>query len=58
MQNPVKQVRCTRADNGRVRMVSPDEEAQLLAQCAAHLTPLVSTVRVAYAKNGRAASYS
>ena len=32
--------------------------AQLLDQCAAHLTPLVSTVRAAYAKNGRAAAYS
>jgi len=39
-------------------MLSPDEEVRLLVQCAAHLTPLVSTVRAAYAKNGRAAAYS
>lgn len=42
-ENPVKKVRFAREDNGRARMLSPDEEAQLLAQCATHLKPLVVT---------------
>jgi len=41
--NPVKKVRFARENNGRIRMLSPDEEAQLLAQCAPHLKPLVIT---------------
>src|SRR5262249_10532257 len=41
--NPVKKVRFAREDNGRVRMLSPAEEVQLLTQCAPHLKPLVVT---------------
>src|SRR2546426_287422 len=43
VENPVKQVRLAREDNGRVRMLSLEEEARLLTQCAAHLKPLVIT---------------
>jgi integrase len=43
VENPVKQVRFAREDNGRVRMLSLEEEARLLARCAAHLKPLVIT---------------
>jgi integrase len=39
--NPVKHVRFAREDNGRIRMLSPEEEARLLTQCSAHLKPLV-----------------
>ena len=42
-ENPVKKVRFAREDNGRIRMLSPEEEAQLLTQCAPHLKPLVIT---------------
>jgi integrase len=41
--NPVKKVRLSREDNGRIRMLSPDEEARLLAQCGPQLKPLVLT---------------
>ena len=40
-ENPVKKVRFAREDNGRVRMLTPEEEERLLAQCALHLKPLV-----------------
>ena len=39
--NPVKKVRFAREDNGRIRMLSPDEETRLLAHCGAQLKPLV-----------------
>ena len=42
-ENPVKKVRFAREDNGRVRTLSPEEEARLLAHCAPHLEPLVIT---------------
>jgi len=42
-ENPVKRVRFAREDNGRVRMLTLEEEEQLLAQCAPHLKPLVVT---------------
>jgi len=37
----VKKVRFSREDNGRIRMLSGDEEARLLAQCGPQLKPLV-----------------
>jgi integrase len=40
-ENPVKKVRFAREDNGRVRMLSPEEEVQLLANCGPQLKPLV-----------------
>jgi integrase len=40
-ENPVKKVRFARENNGRLRMLSPDEEARLLAQCGPQLKPLV-----------------
>jgi integrase len=40
-ENPVKKVRFSREDNGRIRMLSPDEETRLLAHCGAQLKPLV-----------------
>jgi integrase len=39
--NPVKKVRFSREDNGRIRMLSPDEEARLLAHCSSQVKPLV-----------------
>jgi integrase len=39
--NPVKKVRFAREDNGRIRMLSPDEETRLLAHCGSQLKPLV-----------------
>jgi integrase len=42
-ENPVKKVRFAREDNGRIRMLSPEEEGRLLAQCAPHLKPLIIT---------------
>jgi integrase len=41
--NPVKKVRFAREDNGRIRMLNPEEEGLLLAQCAPHLKPLIIT---------------
>ncbi len=41
MENHVKPVRCYREDNGRVRVLSAEEEACLLACCPSQLTPLV-----------------
>jgi len=41
--NPVRQVRLAREDNGRICMLSPDEETRLVAQCGPHLKPLVLT---------------
>ena len=38
-----KKVRFAREDNGRIRMLNPEEEGLLLAQCAPHLKPLVIT---------------
>src|SRR5215831_15634874 len=40
-ENPVKKVRFAREDNGRVRMLSPEEETQLLANCGPQVKPLV-----------------
>jgi len=42
-ENPVKKVQFAREDNGRVRMLSPDEEAQLLAHCGPQLKPIILT---------------
>src|SRR5712691_13303369 len=42
-ENPVKKVRFAREDNGRVRVLSPEEEVQLLAHCGPQLKPLVIT---------------
>ena len=42
-ENPVKKVRFAREDNGRIRMLNPDEEGLLLAQCVPHLKPLIIT---------------
>jgi site-specific recombinase XerD len=41
--NPVRQVRFAREDNSRIRMLSPDEETRLVAQCRPQLKPLVLT---------------
>jgi integrase len=40
-ENPVKKVRFAREDNGRVRVLSPEEETQLLSHCGPQLKPLV-----------------
>ena len=40
-ENPVKKVRFAREDNGRVRVLSPEEEVQLLAPCGPQFKPLV-----------------
>jgi integrase len=40
-ENPVKKVRFAREDNGRVRMLSLEEETRLLAHCGPQLKPLV-----------------
>jgi site-specific recombinase XerD len=42
-ENPVKKIRFARENNGCVRMLSPEEEAQLLAHCEPQLKPLVVT---------------
>jgi len=41
--NPVKKVRFARENNGRIRMLSLDEEASLLAHCGPQLRPIVLT---------------
>jgi integrase len=41
--NPVKKVRFARENNGRMRVLTPDEEQRLLAQCGPQLKPLVVT---------------
>ena len=41
--NPVKTVKFDREDNNRIRWLSTEEAARLLAQCAPQLTPLVIT---------------
>ena len=38
-ENPVKKVRFAREDNGRVRVLSPEEETQLLAHCGPSSSP-------------------
>jgi len=43
-EHPVKKVRFAREDNGRVRVLSPDEEVQLLAHSSPQLKPLVFAV--------------
>jgi integrase len=40
--NPVKKVRFARENNGRMRLLSPEEEQQLLACCGPQLHPLVT----------------
>jgi len=42
-KNPVKDVRLARENNGRVRWLTEDEEARLLAHCGPQLWPLVIT---------------
>src|SRR5262249_53747878 len=40
-ENPVKQVRLFREDNGRTRLLTEDEEARLLTYCSPYLRPIV-----------------
>jgi integrase len=42
-ENPVKKVRFARENNGRIRMLSLEEETRLLAYCGPQLRPLVLT---------------
>ena len=42
-ENPVKKVRFARENNGRIRMLSLDEESRLLAHCGPQLRPIVLT---------------
>ena len=42
-ENPVKHVRFARENNGRMRILSPEEEQRLLACCGPQLRPLVLT---------------
>jgi integrase len=42
-ENPVKQVKSLREDNGRIRFLSEEEETQLLPHCGPNLKPLVMT---------------
>jgi len=42
-ENPVKKIRFARENNGRIRMLSPEEEARLLVHCGPQLKPLVMT---------------
>jgi integrase len=42
-ENPVKQVRLFREDNGRTRLLTEEEEARLLAYCGLYLRPIVIT---------------
>jgi integrase len=42
-ENPMKQVRLFREDNGRTRFLAEDEEAHLLACCGPYLRPIVIT---------------
>ena len=43
-ENPVKQVRFFREDNGRTRFLTEEEETRLLAACSPTLRPVVLTV--------------
>jgi len=43
IENPVKKVRLAREDNGRMRILTADEEASLLDHCIPSLKPLVLT---------------
>ena len=43
IENPVKKVKLARENNDKMRILSPDEEIRLLAQCGAQLKPLVIT---------------
>src|SRR5215510_11805715 len=56
-ENPVKKVRFARENNGRIRMLSLEEETRLLAHCGPQLRPLVLTatlkaIRMNAAVNG------
>jgi len=42
-ENPVKKVRFARENNGRIRMLSLDEEVRLLTHCGPQLRPIVLT---------------
>jgi len=42
-ENPMKQVRLFREDNGRTRFLTEEEEAHLLACCGPYLRPIVIT---------------
>ena len=42
-ENPAKQVKLFREDNGRTRFLTEEEETRLLAQCGPHLKPVVMT---------------
>jgi integrase len=42
-ENPVKKVRFARENNGRMRMLSHEEEARLLTHCGPQLRPIVIT---------------
>ena len=42
-ENPMKQVRFARENNGRMRILTPEEETELLAHCGPQLQPLVIT---------------
>jgi integrase len=41
--NPVKKVRFARENNGRIRLLTPEEEGRLLTYCAPHLKPIILT---------------
>lgn len=40
-ENPVKKVRFARENNGRIRVLSPEEEGRLLAHCGPQIIPIV-----------------
>jgi integrase len=42
-ENTVKKVRFTRENNGRMRILTPEEETGLLVHCGPQLRPLVIT---------------
>lgn len=42
-ENPVKRVRLARENNGRIRMLTPEEEVRILSHCSPQLMPLVVT---------------
>jgi len=50
--NPVKKVRFARENNGRMRILTPEEEAKLLAHCGPQFRPLVITALLAYWVSG------